>query len=160
MSTSVSGVRCQMTLQKYFMRIGGYYMIGDVVSKGNFDGNRLLSVETRNFASDRLSADNFIFAAGSFYSHGMVATPSAIVEPVLGLDTEYRGSRPEWYNEDIFRKQPYMKFGIATDADFRAIRDGKNHRKHLRSRLIASGRGLRQRRFRSRRGGAHRPAYR
>ena len=125
MSTSVSGVRCQMTLQKYFMRIGGYYMIGDVVSKGNFDGNRLLSVETRNFASDRLSADNFIFAAGSFYSHGMVATPSAIVEPVLGLDTEYRGSRPEWYNEDIFRKQPYMKFGIATDADFRAIRDGK-----------------------------------
>ena len=107
------------------MRIGGYYMIGDVVSKGNFDGNRLLSVETRNFASDRLSADNFIFAAGSFYSHGMVATPSAIVEPVLGLDTEYRGSRPEWYNEDIFRKQPYMKFGIATDADFRAIRDGK-----------------------------------
>ena len=55
----------------------------------------------------------------------MVATPSAIVEPVLGLDTEYRGSRPEWYNEDIFRKQPYMKFGIATDADFRAIRDGK-----------------------------------
>ncbi len=125
MSASVSGVRCQMMLQKYFRRIGGYYMLGDVVSKGNFDGDRLLSIETRNFGADRLTADNFIFAAGSFYSHGITTTPTAIVEPVLGLDVDYCGSRQEWYNEDIFSKQPYMKFGIATDTDFRALRGGK-----------------------------------
>lgn len=127
MGTSVPGVRTQIMLQKHFRRLGGSYMLGDTVVKGAFNaaGTRLDSVETVNFAGDPLMADSFIFAAGSFFSHGLTATPEGIFEPVLGLDVPAPKERAAWFDKDIFKPQPYMATGIATDAGFHALRGGK-----------------------------------
>lgn len=124
MGTSVPGVRSQIMLQKHFRHLGGSYMLGDTVVRGRFNGSRLEAVETVNFGDDMLEAENFIFAAGSFFSHGLTATPEMICEPVLGLDVPAHASREEWFDKDLFKDQPYMKYGIATDGDFRAMRGG------------------------------------
>lgn len=124
MSTSVPGIRTQIMLQKYFRRLGGYYMIGDAIMKGKFNGSRLEYVQTVNFGDDFLSADQFIFAGGSFFSHGLRATPDKIEEPVFGLDVTAPTDRSEWFDIDIFKRQPYMSFGIDTDDDFHALKGG------------------------------------
>lgn len=124
MSTSVPGIRTQIMLQKYFRRLGGYYMIGDVIMKGKFNGSRLEYVQTVNFGDDFLYADQFIFAGGSFFSHGLRATPDKIEEPVFGLDVTAPTDRSEWFDIDIFKRQPYMSFGIDTDDDFHALKGG------------------------------------
>lgn len=124
MGTSVPGIRTQIMLQKYFRRLGGYYMIGDAIVKGKFNGSRLESVQTVNFGDDFLKAEHFIFAGGSFFSHGLQATPDRIVEPVFDLDVPAPTVRAEWFDIDIFKRQPYMSYGIATDGDFRAMKGG------------------------------------
>lgn len=124
MGTSVPGVRAQMMLERHLRRIGGYYMPGDTVVSGQFDGARLKSVETFNFGADSLEADNFIFAAGSFFTHGLVAQPDRIYEPVFDLDVTARGTRAEWFDKDFFNPQPYMKFGIDIHPTLRAKRHG------------------------------------
>lgn len=127
MGTSVPGVRSQIMMQKHFRQLGGAYMLGDTVVKGgyNADGTRLLNVETANFGSDRLEADHFIFAAGSFFSHGLNSTPTGVFEPVLGLDVEAPADRNLWFQKDIFKPQPYMRFGLATDRAMHAKKGGK-----------------------------------
>lgn len=125
MSTSVPGIRTQIMLQKYFRRLGGFYMIGDSVVKGNFKGDKLEFVQTVNFGDDRLHADKFIFAGGSFFSHGLQANPDKIVEPVFGLDVPAPTVRAEWFDTNIFKRQPYMSFGIATDDEFKALKEGR-----------------------------------
>lgn len=124
MPTSVPGVRTQMLLQRYFMKLGGTYMLGDTVTHGEFEGDRLKYVFTTNHSPEPLSADNYILASGSFFSHGLVATPSAIVEPTFGFDVDAPADRAQWFRKDIDSAQPYMEFGIATDADWHPRRDG------------------------------------
>ena len=127
MGASVPGVRTQLMMQSYFRCIGGAFMLGDTVTRGYFsaDGRRLLSVETANFADDHLEADNFIFAAGSFFSHGLNSTPSGVFEPVLGLDTDAPDDRSAWFDKNIFKPQPYMRYGLTTDSSFHAMRGGR-----------------------------------
>lgn len=125
MGASVPGVRAQIMLQRHFSRLGGHYMLGDTVTRGNYKGNRLESVQTVNFSEDLLRADNFIFAAGSFFSHGLKAQPDGIIEPVLGLDVDAPADRTVWFDKNLFNSQPYMKYGVATEgAAFRALRNG------------------------------------
>ncbi|MEF2752238.1 MAG: FAD-binding protein, partial [Muribaculaceae bacterium] len=92
---------------------------------GFFTGDRLDAVETVNLGADRLEADNFILASGSFFSHGLTALSDGVSEPVFGLDVEAAGRRADWFDKDLFRPQPFMKFGVATDAGFRALRGGR-----------------------------------
>lgn len=125
MGTSVPGVRAQIMLERHFSALGGTFMLGDTVVRGIFSGSRLRAVETINFKEDLLEADNFIFAAGSFFSHGLTATPEKVLEPVLGLDVCAPGGRQVWFDKDLFARQPYMSFGIAISGDtFRAMRQG------------------------------------
>ncbi|MBR5298020.1 MAG: FAD-binding protein, partial [Parabacteroides sp.] len=70
-------------------------------------------------------ADQFVLATGSFFSHGIVATSERIYEPILGLDVVAPGTRSEWYDRNLFKAQPYMNFGVATDQNFRVIKEGK-----------------------------------
>lgn len=124
MPTSVPGVRTQMLLQRYFMKLGGTYMLGDTVTHGEFEGDRLKYVFTTNHSPEPLSADNYILASGSFFSHGLVATPSAIVEPTFGFDVDAPADRALWFKKDIDSAQPYMAFGVATDGDWHPRRNG------------------------------------
>lgn len=122
---SVPGVRCQLSLKNLFNRLGGTYMAGDTVLKGEFGGNRLKRVYTENFGSIPLEADNFMIGSGSFFGHGLVATFDRIYEPVFGLDLIAGKSRTEWYDKDFYAPQPYMGYGVVTDGQFRPSRHGE-----------------------------------
>ncbi len=125
MGPSVPGIRAQMTLVKHFRHLGGTYFLGDSVVRGNFNGDRLRRVETVNMGDDPLDAEDFIFAAGSFFSHGLTSNPDEILEPVFNLDVVAPTDRDRWFDKDIFNAQPYMKYGVATDGAFRALRGGR-----------------------------------
>jgi glycerol-3-phosphate dehydrogenase subunit B len=122
---STPGIRIQMMLKKYFQSLGGVYMLGDSVTEGKFEDGKLKSIKTFNNESTEFEAENFVLATGSFFSKGIVASQNGVVEPVFGLDVDADIERTNWYERNVFDAQPYMKFGVATDDSFRAMKDGK-----------------------------------
>ena len=122
---SVPGMIIGRQLTSRYTRLGGMIFKGDSVVAGQFDGDRLTEVKTQNLGSDSLRADNFIFAAGSFFSHAIEVLPDRIVEPALGLDIDSPADRPELFGKDLFEPQPFMKAGIATDPALHAMRGGR-----------------------------------
>lgn len=122
---SVPGIRMQIMLRRYFQKLGGIYMLGDRAVGGTIKKGKLTNITTENHGDFKLEADHFIFATGSFFSHGITATSEKVYEPILNLDVDYQENRTTWYDSDIFKEQPYMKFGIASDEGFHALKDGK-----------------------------------
>ncbi len=125
MPMSVGGMRAQMSLCKYFQKLGGTYLIGDKVTAGRFEDGSLKAVSTQNLGDMPLEADNFILATGSFFSHGLEANPTSIYEPIFGLDVEASEHRPEWCDMDIYKKQNYMQYGVVNDDDFHVFLQGR-----------------------------------
>jgi glycerol-3-phosphate dehydrogenase subunit B len=122
---SVPGIRTQILLRQRFENIGGTYFLGDNVEEGTFDKNRLVEIKTNNHGDIKLEAKHFVLASGSFYSKGLVATPDKIYDPIFGLDIDGDNDRNKWFDEDIFKDQPYMTYGVKTDKQFRALMNGK-----------------------------------
>ena len=83
------------------------------------------SITTRNLDTARLFADHFILASGGYFSKGLVATPTQVFEPLFGLDIDFPEERKDWYDADFFAQQPFMDFGVKTDASLRAVKDGE-----------------------------------
>ncbi len=125
MPMSVGGMRAQMSLRKYFLKLGGTYLIGDKVTAGQFVDDKLVAVSTQNLGDMPLEADNFILATGSFFSHGIEANPTSIYEPIFGLDVDASASRPDWCDMDIYKTQNYMQYGVVNDNEFHVYKDGK-----------------------------------
>ncbi len=123
MPMSLGGMRAQMRLRNHFQKLGGTYLIGDSVSYGVVEDDMLKSVYTVNLGDMPLEADNFILATGSFFSHGIEATPDTIYEPIFGLDVNASHSRTEWYDTDMYNEQNYMKFGVVTDENFHVFKE-------------------------------------
>ncbi|MDE7407646.1 MAG: anaerobic glycerol-3-phosphate dehydrogenase subunit B, partial [Muribaculaceae bacterium] len=121
----VPGIRLQTLMRKRLQALGGVYMLGDRVTGGKFDGEVLKSISTVNLGKDALEADNFIIATGSFFGHGLKALPQTVVEPVFGLDVDCKQDRAEWFERNLYADQPYMSFGVKTDAKFHAMRGGR-----------------------------------
>ena len=124
MPPSVPGMRIQLLLKHAFEQAGGMFLMGDAVLSAEVSEGRVVAVKTANLGDHRLFADHFILATGGYFSKGITATPSAIVEPLFGLDVSYNENRREWYDADFFRDQPYLSFGVRTDDAFRALIDG------------------------------------
>lgn len=122
---SVQGVRMQLALRRYYEKIGGTYLLGDNVTAGYMEGDRLVAIDTANLGHGSLKADNFILATGSFFSRGLVAEPDRIFEPVFGVDVVTEGKPHDWYKDNLFEAQPFVEFGVKTDACFRVSKDGK-----------------------------------
>lgn len=122
---SVPGMRTQMMLRRHFENLGGTYFLGDNVTDGTVKDNRLESVRTANLGDDRMEAKTYILATGSFFSRGVVAAPDRIFEPVLGLDVDAPADRNAWFDKNLFAEQPYMSYGVHTDADARVSIAGK-----------------------------------
>ena len=122
---SVSGVRTAILLKRLFARLGGTLLVGDKANGGVFKDGRLVSVTTDHLPDEALYADHFILASGSFMSHGLESNYQHVFEPVFGLDVDAAGKRAEWTKEDAFDAQPYMEYGVRTDRDFHAIKDGQ-----------------------------------
>lgn len=114
-SVSVSGVRAQRLLTEEFARLGGTFVGGDKVVAATIEEGQVRSVRTANHDYQEFEAESFIFATGSFFSRGLVATSSEVYEPVVGMDVEFAAQRDEWYARHILEPQPFQRFGVATD---------------------------------------------
>ena len=121
---SVGGLYMQMRLASYFRRLGGTLLPGDMVTEGHLQGNKIVDIVTQNLGDDHIVADNYILASGSFISHGLKASPTAITEPIFGFDVDALDDREQWTSASIYDDQPYMSFGVATDSMFHTLKDG------------------------------------
>ena len=114
MPPSVPGIRTLELMRKRLYALGGSILIGEIVE-----------IKTAHLTEETLTADNFILATGSFMSQGLISDYTHVFEPVFGLDVKSLANRNDWYDENVFRVQPYMNFGVTTDADLHAMKDGK-----------------------------------
>ena len=122
---SVPGVRTQMLLRKRYELLGGTYLMGDEALEAHLHEGRVLAVETRNLDAHHLEADTFVLASGAFFSKGLRSNPQRIWEPVFGLDVDYAPDRKDWYAPSFAADQPYLSYGVKTDALLRGVKDGK-----------------------------------
>ncbi len=125
MPASVPGIRTQIQLRNRFQQLGGTYLLGDNVTSGTFRDERLLEVSTTNHEEVTFAADNFILATGSFFSHGLIANPNCIFEPIFGLEVEAPVQRTAWYAKDLYDRQPYMTYGVKTDSMLHPYLNGR-----------------------------------
>ena len=125
MPPSVPGIRILELMRKRLCALGGRILIGDKAIEGRFKDNKLVEIKTAHLPEETLTADNFILATGSFMSQGLISDYSHVFEHVLGLDVDSLENRNDWYNEKALKAQPYMDFGVATDADLHAIKNGR-----------------------------------
>lgn len=125
---SVPGIRTQMQLKDYYISLGGTFLQGDEVTGAHVHDGVVHSVVTRNLDSHYLEADCFVLASGGFFSKGLLATPTSVVEPVFGLDVDYPADRSEWYDPSFAADQPYMRFGVKTDVALHPMIAGESVR--------------------------------
>ena len=125
MPPSVPGIRTQMLLKRRFEVLGGTFLMGDEVTSAALHEGIVSSITTRNLDTVRLFADNFILASGGFFSKGLASTPTQVYEPLFGLDISFSEDRNAWYDADFFAAQPYMDFGVKTDAELHPFKDGE-----------------------------------
>ena len=119
------GMSLHETPRAEFIASGGTFLRGDFVKGGDWDGDRLLCVHTRNLGREPLVAEHFILATGRFFSRGLVSTMDSISEPIFGCDVRYERDRSAWVNLDFFGDQPFEDFGVETDARGRAMINGR-----------------------------------
>ena len=122
---SVPGIRSQMLLKKAYEVAGGVFLKGDRVVGAEIQEGKVLSVSTANLEDEKLYAENFVLAAGSFFGHGLMSGPDKVYEPVFGLDVIADEDRNLWYDKDFFSRQNFIGYGVRTDGDFRVCKDGK-----------------------------------
>ena len=122
---SVAGMRMQAQLRHYFKMLGGNFLMGDSAIGGNFDGDRLVSINTAKQADTPLLADNFVLATGSFISRGLIADHEHIYEPVLGVDVDADADRALWTCFNVLEPQAYNRYGVATDDSFHCLKQGR-----------------------------------
>ena len=121
---SVPGVRTQHLLGLRYERLGGTYLRGDNALKAQMRDGRVSGIATKNLERNYLRARNYILASGSFFSKGLRSDPLGIYEPVFGLDVDFPEDRNQWYDARFAAEQPYMRFGVRTDAQLHALRNG------------------------------------
>lgn len=125
MPPSVPGIRTQMALRSEFEKAGGRFFLGDTVTGSECRENgEIESVGTVNFGDIRLHADNFVLASGSFFSKGMIASPSKIYEPIFGIDLNYAEGRGNWFDGCFWNRQNYISFGACTKDGLHASING------------------------------------
>ena len=122
---SVPGIRSQMQLKEAFVAAGGTFLKGDEATGARFEGGKVAAVSTVDFGDIDLTAENYVLATGSYFGHGLISGVDSVTEPVFGSDVIFDADREKWYDKDFFSKQGFIGFGVATDADFHVMKDGK-----------------------------------
>ncbi|MBR1926385.1 MAG: anaerobic glycerol-3-phosphate dehydrogenase subunit B [Bacteroidales bacterium] len=128
MPPSVPGIRTQMRLKKAFEVAGGTFLSGDTAVNPTVEDGYVTSIHTTNLGSISLDADNYVLASGHLFGKGLESTPSKVVEPVFGLDTDFPSDRKTWCDEDFFARQAYDGYGVVCDGSFRPFIGGKSVR--------------------------------
>lgn len=122
---SVPGVRVQTLLRKHFANLGGVYMLGNTVTGGHVEDGRLRYVETSLLPDERLEADDFVLATGSFASDGLKSNYERVFEPIFDLDTTAPADRMQWVTPSAFDDQPYRSYGVKVNASMQAQKGGQ-----------------------------------
>ncbi|MBE4599034.1 glycerol-3-phosphate dehydrogenase subunit GlpB [Vibrio navarrensis] len=127
MPPSLLGIRIEEALHKRFVQAGGTLLKGDQVTRGEWHSEQQLkAIYTRNLGDMALHAKAFILASGSYFSQGLKANLSEIVEPIFGLEMVSNLARSTWRAEKFFSPigHPFMAFGVKTDGTFRPYLHG------------------------------------
>ncbi len=121
MPPSVPGMRTQMQLKKAYEALGGTFQMGDEAISAKTEGSRVLSVSTRNLGE--VKAAEFVLATGSYFSKGIASDMNHVFEPLFGVDVLQDEGRSAWYDPDFFSPQAFLSYGVATDGQFRVLKD-------------------------------------
>ena len=121
---SVPGIRTQMLLKQRYQLLGGTLLSGDEVLRAHVHEGRVHSIVTRNLDSHYIEGDDFVLATGTYFSKGLKSNPFQVSEPIFGLDVDYEADRNAWYSPSFADDQPYMRFGVKSDAQLHAVKDG------------------------------------
>lgn len=122
--SSVPGFRTAGMLRTRYERLGGTFVMGDEVVAADIDDSKVKSVSSRNFGSEKLEANSFVLAAGSFLHGGLSSSPDTISEPIFGLDIDAPTDRSQWFSSTFPGGQPFLSFGVKTDDNLRPLKGG------------------------------------
>ena len=125
MPPSVPGTRMATMLRHYFKMLGGTYLAGDTANQVEMADGRVASIRTAKSPASPLVAEHYVLATGSLMSQGLVATADGIMEPLFQLDVDASAEREQWSHYNLLGDQPFMHFGVLTDATLPGIKDGK-----------------------------------
>lgn len=120
---SVPGVRMQKLLRGYFEKSGGLFMLGNKATGAVIENNKVVALTTSALTDDNLIADNYILATGSFQSEGLKSNYVKVYEPIFDLDVDADSQRTEWIDENVYKAQPYMAYGVRTDSQFKTQKE-------------------------------------
>lgn len=124
MPSSVPGTRMANLLRHYFKMLGGVYLAGETVSSAIIDGDKVASVCLAKSPDVPLAARNFVLAAGSLMSGGLLATTDAIIEPLFALDVDIPALGSQSDQDTFIGNQPFMQCGVLTDASLHPLMHG------------------------------------
>lgn len=125
MPPSMPGQSLHAQLVMRFQQLGGSFISGDRVTKACLNAGRVEYVETEKLTDERLRADHFILAAGSFQSEGLQSNYDRIWEPIFGADVNAPADHTQWTSLDFFADQPYQHFGLCRDTEGHALIGGQ-----------------------------------
>lgn len=121
---SVVGIRTQQLLSRHYEKLGGIYMLGDTVKAVNLnDDFSTAQVFTENHGDIPFVANNVVLASGSYFSQGLIATSTRVVEPIMELDVDFIPERDKWTSARFFDDQNYQRFGVKTNRSFNVLKD-------------------------------------
>lgn len=103
---------------------GAVVLRGDRAVCGKIEDGKVVEVRTRN-QDEPLVADEYILATGKFFSRGLLSDKDHVWEPVFGADVDYDPDRTKWYDPDFDAPQPFIKFGVKTDAEGHVLVEGR-----------------------------------
>ncbi|MCG9681090.1 glycerol-3-phosphate dehydrogenase subunit GlpB [Vibrio sp. Isolate23] len=122
MPPSLLGIRIEEALYRAFIRLGGIQLKGDKALSAKWYLNKpcIESIQTANLEDFPLVAKHYILASGSYFSHGLVAKSTQVVEPVFNLDVYFHQHRHQWRAKAFLSQQPhsFMQFGVVTNSQF------------------------------------------
>ncbi|MDX7989363.1 glycerol-3-phosphate dehydrogenase subunit GlpB [Xenorhabdus sp. 12] len=121
---SLLGIRINQAMCDTFRQLGGIMMAGDRVNGVEMENNRIAHIYTRNHGDMPLRAANVVLATGSFFNNGLKTEFNRVYEPLLDLDLLENPEHGQWSRQNFFSPQPYLKFGVQTDASLRPQKAG------------------------------------
>lgn len=127
---SLLGMRQRIQLRRKFESLGGLMINGDSALNAHFEGDRVHCIKTRLLEDEEIIADNFVLAAGSFFSKGLVSEFDKIYEPVfesdiIGVEGFNDKDRFSWTNHRFANPQPYQSAGVAINEHCQVQKCGK-----------------------------------
>ncbi|TDQ56495.1 glycerol 3-phosphate dehydrogenase (quinone) subunit B [Mesocricetibacter intestinalis] len=127
---SLLGIRQHKQLSYRFEKLGGMMLNGDRALRAEFEGDKVACVYTRLHQEEPIAAENFVLAAGGFFSNGLSAEFERIREPVFDADIieteQFRAQdRFSWTHKRFSSPQPYQAAGVIINAHCQVQKSGR-----------------------------------